>query len=275
MKSKPSDHIKSILKYVFAITVALSFLLPFAIMILGAFNDIQYASFDPLFWIPKEFSLANFKRIFGRQEYLTWVKNSVITTVIPVFTQMFFAAILGYIFGKKQFWGREFIFWMFMAVIMIPQQLLIIPKYIMFARLGWINTYLALIVPELWGVMGVFLVRQFLQSVPDDLEEAARIDGANDFQIFSRVIMPLTMPVVATVGTFTFVARWNDLFQPLIYTTQSSMFTLTVGLASMLSQEGHFGMEMAGSLISFLPSFIIFIFFQRYFTEGIQMSGIK
>lgn len=275
MKNKPMDTIKTILKYVFAFSIAAAFLLPFAIMILGAFNDIQYAAFDPLFWIPKEFSLANFERIFNRKEYLTWVKNSVITTIIPVFSQMFFAAILGYIFGKKKFMGREFIFWMFMAVIMIPQQLLIIPKYIMFARLGWINTYFALIVPELWGVMGVFLVRQFLQSVPDDLEEAARIDGANDFQIFAKVIMPLTMPVVATVGTFTFVSRWNDLFQPLIYTTQSSMFTLTVGLASMLSQEGHFGMEMAGSLISFLPSFIIFIFFQRYFTEGIQMSGIK
>ncbi len=275
MNKKIKRILTSILKYAFVTLIVVSFLLPFAIMILGAFNDVQYAAFDPLFWIPKEFSFNNFIRIFSRKDYLTWVKNSIITTIIPVFTQMFFAAILGYIFGKKKFAGREVIFWMFMAVIMIPQQLLIIPKYIMFTRLGWINTYLSLIIPELWGVMGVFLVRQFLQSIPDDLEEAARIDGANDFQIFSKVIMPLTMPVVATVGTFTFVSRWNDLFQPLIYTTQRSMFTLTVGLASMLSQEGHFGMEMAGSLISFLPSFLIFIFFQRYFTEGIQMSGIK
>lgn len=275
MKSKKKEWIFSILRTIIVLVLVVSFLLPFAIMLLGSFNNIQFAKMNPFFWIPENFSLANYQAILVNNQYLSWVKNSVITTIIPVFSQMFFAAILGYIFGKKKFKGREVIFWMFMAVIMIPQQLLIIPKYIMFTKLDWINTHLALIVPELWGVMGVFLVRQFLQSIPDELEEAAHVDGANDFTIFRKIILPLSMPVVATVGTFTFVSRWNDLFQPLIYTTQSKMYTITVGLASMLSQEGHFGIEMAGSVISFVPSFLIFIFFQRYFTEGIQMSGIK
>ena len=145
----------------------------------------------------------------------------------------------------------------------------------MFAKFEWINTYWALIVPEIWGIMGVFLVRQFLQSLPNDFEEAARIDGAGDFQVFFKVILPLSIPVVATVGTFSFISNWNDLFQPLIFMTQEKMYPVTVGLASLLGKEGNFGIEMAGSALSFIPTFLIFLFFQRYFTEGIQMSGLK
>lgn len=125
------------------------------------------------------------------------------------------------------------------------------------------------------GNYGRLLVRQFLQSIPNDLEEAAYIDGANDIQIFFKVILPLAVPVVATVGTFSFISNWNDLFQPLIYLTQEKMFPITLGLASMLGKEGNFGIEMAGSAVSFIPTFLIFLFFQRYFTEGIQMSGMK
>lgn len=123
--------------------------------------------------------------------------------------------------------------------------------------------------------MGVFLVRQFLQGIPNDLEEAALIDGASDIQIFFKIILPLSIPVVATVGTFSFISNWNDLFQPLIYLTQEKMFPVTLGLASILGKEGNFGIEMAGSVVSFIPTFLIFLFFQRYFTEGIQMSGLK
>ncbi|MCM2603108.1 carbohydrate ABC transporter permease [Rossellomorea marisflavi] len=263
------------IKYLALILLAGCFLLPFIIMTLGSFKEMQFALLDPLFWIPDDPTISNYKYLMGSGMFLRWIFNSVVITIIPVFTQMFFCAILGYIFAKKQFPGREVIFWVFMAVIMIPQQLLIIPKYIMFADFGWINTYWALIIPELWGIMGVFLVRQFLQSIPNDLEEAARIDGANDLKVLFKVILPLSVPVIATVGTFSFISNWNDLFQPLIYMTQEEMFPVTVGLASILGKEGNFGIEMAGSTLSFIPTFLIFLFFQRYFTEGIQMSGLK
>lgn len=244
-------------------------------MALGSFKDVQYALLDPLFWIPDNPTWKNYIYIFNDGLFIRWIFNSIVITVIPVLSQMLFCAILGYIFAKKKFWGREVIFWVFMAVIMIPQQLLIIPKYIMFADFGWINTYWSLIVPELWGIMGVFLVRQFLQNIPNDMEEAAYMDGANDIQIFLKVILPLSLPVIATVGTFSFISNWNDLFQPLIYMTNEKMFPVTVGLASLLGKEGNFGIEMAGSTISFIPTFLIFLFFQRYFTEGIQLSGLK
>ena len=266
---------KKIFLYAIVTFLAICFLLPFIIMIMGSFKETQFALLDPLFWIPEDPTLANYAYLFNNGIFLRWIYNSLVITIIPVFSQMFFCAVLGYIFAKKQFWGRETIFWIFMAVIMIPSQLLIIPKYIMFAKFEWINTYWALIVPEIWGIMGVFLVRQFLQSLPNDFEEAARIDGAGDFQVFFKVILPLSIPVVATVGTFSFISNWNDLFQPLIFMTQEKMYPVTVGLASLLGKEGNFGIEMAGSALSFIPTFLIFLFFQRYFTEGIQMSGLK
>jgi len=266
---------KKILKYVFILFLAVCFLLPFLIMIFSSFKVTTYALLDPLFWLPDDPSLHNFLYLMRNNNFLRWIMNSIIITVIPVFSQMFFAGLLGYIFARKQFPGREVIFWIFMAVIMIPSQLLIIPKFIMFSKFGWINHYQALIVPELWGIMGVFLVRQFMLGIPMELEEAARMDGANDFQVFWKVYLPLSLPALATVGTFEFVGNWNNLFQPLIYMTSEDMFPITVGLASTLSKEGNFGIEMAGATLSFLPTFLIFLFFQKYFTEGIQLTGLK
>ncbi|MFC4025067.1 carbohydrate ABC transporter permease [Oceanobacillus longus] len=267
--------VKKIISYTAVFILSFSFLLPFIIMILGSLKETQFAQLDPLFWIPNDPTLSNYYYLFNDGIFLRWIFNSVVITIIPVFSQMLFAGVLGYIFAKKKFPGREIIFWIFMAVIMIPQQLLIIPKYIMFSDFGWINTYWALIIPELWGIMGVFLVRQFMQGLPNELEEAARIDGASDIKVFFKIILPLSLPVVATVGTFAFISNWNDLFQPLIYMTQEKMFPVTVGLASLLGKEGDFGIEMAGATLSFIPTFVIFLFFQRYFTEGIQMSGLK
>ncbi|WP_404404828.1 carbohydrate ABC transporter permease [Jeotgalibacillus malaysiensis] len=266
---------KKIIAYASVTFFAACFLLPFIIMLFGSLRDMQYALLSPAYWFSDQLTLDNYRYVLSDGIFLRWIFNSVVITVIPVFSQMFFCTVLGYIFAKKVFPGREVIFWVFMAVVMIPQQLLIIPKYIMFSNFGWINSYEALIVPEIWGIMGVFLIRQYLQNIPNDFEEAAKIDGAGDFKIFMKIIFPLAIPVVATVGTFSFIANWNDLFQPLIYMTQENMFPVTVGLASLLGKEGHFGIEMAGSAISFIPTFLIFLFFQRYFTEGIQLSGLK
>jgi len=195
--------------------------------------------------------------------------------LVPVAAQLFLAGLLGYIFAKKRFFGRETIFWLLMAVVMVPNQLLIIPKFIMFSKFGWVNTYASIIVPELWSIMGVFLVRQFMLTIPNDMEEAAYIDGAGDFRVFFQIMLPLAKPALATVGTFAFISCWNDLFTPLIFLTAEKMYPITVGLSSLLTKEGNFGIEMAGAVLSFIPTFLIFLFFQRYFTEGIAMSGIK
>jgi multiple sugar transport system permease protein len=264
-----------ILPYVLITLLSLFFIIPFAFMVLGSFQKTQIASVDPLFWIPKKPTLFNYEYILSTSQFVRWIVNSLIMTLIPVASQVFLGTVVGYIFAKKRFKGREIYFWMLMSVIMIPGQLLIIPRYIMFAQFGWVNTYASIIVPELYGIIGIFLVRQFMQTIPKELEESARMDGAGDFSIFFRVIMPLSGPAMATIGTFTFIHNWNEFFTPLIYMSKESMYPLTVGLSTLMAQEHNFGIEMAGAVISFLPTLIIYLFFQRYFTEGISMTGLK
>ncbi|WP_349408605.1 carbohydrate ABC transporter permease [Pseudalkalibacillus sp. SCS-8] len=261
--------------YLFLTALSLMFLIPFVIMLLGSFQNIEQAIGSPSEWLDAEFTVQNFIYIFTNNDFARWIFNSIIITIVPVFSQMFFCAVLGYIFAKKEFPFKNVIFWGMMAVVMMPGQLLIIPRYIMFSEFQWINTYLPLIVPEIWGIMGVFFVRQYMMTLPKDLEEAAYIDGANDFTIFWRIMLPLCKPVIATVGTFSFITNWNDFFTPLIFMTESKMYPITVGLASMLSREGHFGIEMAGAVVSFIPTFLIFLFFQRYFVKGIALTGMK
>jgi len=251
------------------------FLFPFIIMVLGSLQKLQQALFSSTFWIPTEVTLFNYDYIFSGKRFFRWIVNSLIITLVPVVSSMLLCSVLGYIFSRKNFPFREAIFWMLMAVVMVPGQLLIIPKYLMFAKIGWINQYWALIVPELWTIMGVFLIRQFMATIPKDLEEAAYMDGATDSDIFFKIMLPLAKPAIATIGTFAFISNWNDLFHPLIYINSEKMFPVTVGLASLLTSEGNFGVEMAGAVLSFLPTFAIFLFFQRYFTEGITTTGIK
>lgn len=266
---------RKIIPYVLITFLSLMFLIPFVFMILGSFQKIQSASTDPLFWIPSNPTLFNYNYIIDTSRFVRWIANSLIITVVPVFTQIFLGTALGYIFGKKQFRGRELYFWLLMAAVMIPSQLLIIPRYIMFSKFSLVNSYASLIIPELYGIMGIFLVRQFMQTLPKEMEEAAYIDGSGDFGIFFKIILPLAKPAMATIGTFAFISNWNDFFTPLIFMTKESMYPLTVGLATLLSQEGNFGIQMAGAVISFIPTFIIYLFCQRYFTEGIAMTGLK
>ena len=137
------------------------------------------------------------------------------------------------------------------------------------------NKRAALILPAVWSIMGVFLVKQFMAQLPKSLEESAKIDGASDMKIFFSIMLPLSKPVIATVGTFAFISAWNDFLTPLIFTTSSEMYPITVGLASLLTKEGNFGIEMAGAFLSFIPTFLIFLFFQKYFTKGIAFTGVK
>lgn len=272
MKNKTIKRVQFILISLLAVT----FFAPFLIMFFGAFVNLKIPFGNPFTWFTRYgFSTENFAYIFKYSPFFTWVWNSILISVIPTVFQMFFAAILGYIFARKDFKFKNILFWIMMSVVMVPTQVLIIPRFVMFSSMGMINTRAVLILPVMWSIMGVFLVRQFMQQIPSSLEESARIDGANDFKIFFEIMLPLSKPVIATVGTFAFISTWNDFMTPLIFTTSSDMYPLTVGLASLLTKEGHFGIEMAGAFLSFIPTFLIFLFFQKYFTKGIAFTGIK
>lgn len=252
-----------------------AFLMPFIIMISGSFTSASAFPGSPLFWIPKDLHLDNYAYIFTRGKIFTWFKNSLIITLVPVVCTVFISALLGYVFAKKKFWGRNFIFWMFLSMIMVPQQMLVIPRYLLFDKMGWIDTYYVFLVPFIWDITSMFIMKQFIQIIPKDMEEAAIIDGCTNFGIFLNVILPLSKPAMATVATFQFIAHWNDLFYPLIFATSENMYPMTVGLVSFMGETSRFGFQMACAVINFIPTFVMFIFLQKYFIEGITTTGLK
>lgn len=264
---------RKLLLYLCMIILGIVYVTPFMLMFLGSLHenisfipDLDYLLGAPTF--------ANFAYILRRGMFPIWVMNTVIMTVIPVISQSFFCILIGFVFARKNFVGKTVLFWTMIAMLMIPIQLLVIPQYILFNWLDWIDTYWAIIVPDMWAIVGVFFARQYMQTIPSELDAAAYIDGASDWQVFSRVILPLSGPVVATIATFTFIGNWNDLFRPLIFMISEDMYPLMVGLATLYSLEGNFGIQMAASTLSFIPTFLFFLYFQRYFTRGIQLTGL-
>lgn len=266
---------KKVIIYILMITVALIFLLPFIIMVLGSIQDKQYFNGDPRTWWPKALTFKNFNTIFDQGLMGRWFLNSMIISVIPVATSAFIATLLGYIFAKKNFFGKQVIFWLFLSMIMIPSQVLVMPQYLMFAKFNWINTYKVFLIPGLWDIGAFFLLRQAMVSLPDSLLEAAKLDGCSEFKAFFKIVIPLSKQPIATVATLGFIENFNNLFYPLIFTSDEKMYPMSVGLATLLTQKADFGFQMAGAVLNFLPTLVIFICLQKYFTQGIAASGMK
>nr|WP_281371404.1 carbohydrate ABC transporter permease [Leifsonia naganoensis] len=181
----------------------------------------------------------------------------------------------GYAFAKKRFRGKETMFWSFLAMVMVPFHVTLIPTFIVLAKLGGVDTYWGLILPTLANAQAVFLMRQFIEGLPDDLFEAARIDGAGEFRIFLTIVLPLCKPVLATLGIFIFLWHWNDFLWPLIMAKSSDMWTLTVGIASLQQQNVPLSVMLAGSVVALVPIFFAYVVAQRYVQEGVTSAGIK
>lgn len=275
MHDKICAATKKTLIYIFMTVIAVIFLMPFIIMTLGSIQDAKYFSGDISSWWPKEISFTNFHKLLTQSLIVRWFINSMVISVIPVVTSAVFSTLLGYIFAKKNFVGKNVIFWLFLSMIMIPTQVLVMPTYLMFTKFNWINTYWVFLVPGLWDVGSFFLMKQSIMSLPDSLLEAAKLDGCSEMKTFFMVVMPLSKQTIATVSVLAFMANFTNLFTPLIYTSKDTMYTMTVGLASMLTQTGNFSLQMACAMLNFIPTLIIYITMQRYFTQGIAMSGIK
>lgn len=248
---------------------------PFVVMIAASFQKSRAFFVGPWDWLPTEPTLRNYELIFTRSSVLRWTLNSLIISTIPVMLSVGLSLVLGYIFARKQFPGRELVFWGFLASVMIPFQVTLAPLYLMMNAIGWIDTYWVLIVPGLVNVTGVFLMRQFMQSIPESLEEAAALDGCGPWRTIWHVIAPLSKTAIATLVTLGFIHAWNNFLFPLIFTASESMRPLTVGLATLADTTGSFGINMAAATVNFLPTFAIFLFFQRYFVSGIAMGGMK
>jgi multiple sugar transport system permease protein len=228
-------------------------------------------------WIVLNPDWSNYTRVFERIPFFQQILNSFVVTIAVVIGQLFTASLAGYAFARLEFPGRNLLFWLIMATMMIPLQATIIPVFVIISRMGLANTLWGLILPALPTAFGTFLMRQYFLGVPKDFEEAAVIDGANQLQVFGRVYLPLVTPALAVLAMLVFNGTWNDFFRPLIFINDPYLFTIPLGLNELKGYmaTGSISVVLAGVTMSLIPVVIVYIFGQRYLIEGIMMGGVK
>lgn len=258
------------------VPLALLFVTPFAQMVLASLSPAsELVQFPPPF-VPSRLTFDGFATLFAQTDVLRWLLNSTVVSVVAIAAQTVLCSLAGYGFARLRFRGRTVGFFMIVATIMIPTQLLMIPTYILFSRIGIINTLAAAFVPWLASAFGIFLMRQFFLSLPAKLEEAAALDGCNRWQTFLRVVLPLARPALATLAIFTLLSSWNDLVWPLIAISDDSAFTVQLGIANFQgTRRTDWSLLMAGNVLATLPLVLFFLAAQRQFLATMTMSGMK
>jgi multiple sugar transport system permease protein/alpha-1,4-digalacturonate transport system permease protein len=226
--------------------------------------------------VPSTFVWSNFSDAWNKLPWNQFYINSIAIVAIAVPVTVFINLLAGYTFAKYKFPGRDILFLLMISTLMIPIQVIMVPEFLIVAKLGWVNTWWGVLVPRAAEAFGLFMVRQFMVSIPDELIEAARLDGAGEFTIFRRVVLPLSWPVIAVLSIFTFMWRWNDFAWPLVVLQNQSSYTVPLGLNLM---KGQYFTDWTGlmsmSLLSIIPILLVFVVFQRYFIQGIASTGLK
>lgn len=232
---------------------------------------------SPPDFIPIHASLENFQKLFRQaKDYPRWFGNSLLITLSITFFHLIVDTLAGYGFAKKEFPGKNILFAILLSTLMIPPQVTLVPLYIVTNKLHLLNNPLAVILQGTANVLGVFLMRQYIQTLPRELEDAARVDGCSEFGVFWRVIMPLCRPAMGALAIFTFVRHWNDYIWPLITLTKTANYTLPVGVASLQAEfQTDYGIIFAGAALAALPIIVFFLLFQRQFLEGVRMGAVK
>jgi multiple sugar transport system permease protein len=267
---------RSIITYFFLTLAVLIMIVPLLWMISTSLKTRQYTLQVPPRFIPEHPNLESYRKLFSLFPMMKMLMNSIFVAFFVTSGQIITSIMAAYAFARMRFKGREVLFIVFLATMMVPYQVTIIPLFITMRYFGWLNTYPGLIVPVLHSAFGTFLLRQALITIPGELEESAFMDGANHFFVFSRIIVPLAKPAIATLGVLSFMSSWNSFLWPLIVSKSDQMMTLPVGLAALHGRyETQWNLVMAGGVISLVPIVIVFLFSQRYFIQGISRSGIK
>ncbi|MGC5022020.1 carbohydrate ABC transporter permease [Micromonospora sp. DT47] len=249
-------------------------LFPFYAMVVLSFKPTGPVTF-PDSLLPWPVSTEAYDTVIGAKSVLRWMGNTLIYSVVSVVGVLLFASMAGYAFAKKRFPGKETMFWSFLAMLMVPYHVTMIPTFIIISELNGVDTYWGMILPTLANAQAVFLMRQFIASLPDSLFEAARLDGCSEWRVYVSIVLPLIKPILATLGVFVFLWHWNDFLWPLIVGQSLDMRTLTTGIASLQQENVALNMLLAGSVVAFVPIFMAYLIGQRYFTEGVATSGIK
>ncbi|GHO90378.1 sugar ABC transporter permease [Reticulibacter mediterranei] len=265
----------SIPVYLLLIIIAVVMVAPFVAMISVSLQAGNNAAIFPIQWIPSAPTLSNYINIFQTSDIARWFLNSLIVAVVGTLLAIFTSTTAAYAFARMNFPLRRVIFWSFLAMLMIPSQVTLIPEYLLLANLHWLNSYQSLILPGITSAFGTFMIRQYLLGLPRDFEEAARIDGASEFQVYARIVLPMLTPAIATLATIQFLNYWNEFLYVLVVTSDSEMRTLPAGLATLQTPTSGLPELLAGTTIAIVPTVIVFLLLQRYFVRGIVMSGLK
>ena len=253
-------------------------LLPFVWVLFGAFKTQAEIMSAPGAWLPQSFgNVSNFVELFVNRMFGTYMVNSLIVSAATVLTNVLFCSMAGYALAKIDFPGHKFVFACVLAAMMIPYIALFVPSFFIIVQLGLVNTLAGIVLPIAVMPVGVFIMRQFADSVPNELLEAARLDGASEFLIFYKIFLPLVGPAVATVAIITFLNSWNYFLWPLIVAQNQDTYTLPVGLAvaSQAAKSTDYGLLLAGAIVVLMPVLILFLFLQKYFVQGIAVTGLK
>ena len=254
--------------------VAVVTVFPFFVMVVLSLQKGHTLSL-PGSLLPTHINFGAYRDALASGDVPRWLANTAIYAVTSVVLVLLFASIAAYAFAKQRFFGRTLLFWTFVAMLMVPYHLTLIPQFILMRNLNLIDTLPGLILPTLANAQALFLMRQFIRGIPDELIEAARIDGAGELRVFFRIVLPQCKPILATLGVFVFLWHWNDFLWPLVAMQSPDHYTLTVGLASLQAQQTSLAVTMAAAVVTFLPILVIYLALQRYFVRGVTLTGLK
>ncbi|WP_340024767.1 carbohydrate ABC transporter permease [Paenibacillus sp. FSL K6-1096] len=275
-KSKGLRISLMVLVYALLALTVLAMLVPYIWMLSSSLKLNKDVFTFPMQWIPANPRWENFQDIWTRIPLGRFIYNTAKLSVIVTILQLLTSSFAAYAFSKLHFRGKNTIFLGYIATIAIPWQAYMVPQFILMRYMGLNNTHLSIILLQAFSAFGVFMMRQFYQGVPDELCEAARIDGLSEYGIWARIMLPLSKPALSTLTIFTFVSTWNDFLGPMIYLTDTKLKTIQIGLRMFISQySAEYGLIMAASVVSIIPVVIVFLSLQRYFVQGVAASGIK
>jgi multiple sugar transport system permease protein len=266
-----------IVRYICLSAASLLFVFPLYWMITGSLKNQTSIWSSPPDWLPKQFIWDNYIHLFTTKPALNWIFNSVFTSLVTVVFVLFFSAMAGYAFAKRKFPGKNIIFALVLGTMMMPHQVTLVPLYMLIRNLNLLDSQMGLILPAIAFPLGVFLIRQFASTLPDEVIEAARIDGAGEMRLFTNIILPLIKPVLGALAIFAFMHTWNDYLWQLIVLQSSDKLTLPLGVSTMAYDELtiNYGYAMAGASIAAIPMITFFLSLQKSFVKGITMGSVK
>lgn len=278
-RRKPAQHyIQRTFQYMVMVILSVVFLVPFIWLISTSLKEQGQVFAYPPVWIPDPVKWSNYSEALNRAPLLRWLFNTTVITFLAIVGNVLTSSMVAFGFARLRFPGRNFLFMLLLSTMMLPQIVTLIPRFMLFRALGWLDTFLPMVVPPFFGggAFNIFLVRQFYLTIPTDYDDAARIDGASNWAIWWRILIPLSKPVLIAIGIFSFVYHWEDFLNPLIFLFSEDMKTLALGLRAFVDpQDASWHISMAASMFLLMPVIILFFIGQRYFIHGVTMTGLK